>query len=484
MVPTLIGVLAFTFIISEFVPGGPMDQIIVMLKHKSGQGEVSGSQSTHADKVSLSDIQEKMKLARKYNLHQTRLDRFLKTFAWFSPDSITSSEELSNGETIKFIYKKRDGIILRQDDMYYAYYNRFQNGEQHEDVVFDSGRGAFRSTTTNTIIDFKTGKSIDGLKELEPIAIDIKEEPSRYYTLKHIIGDTIYKSQKLDQSVSRKEIYIAENFWQSITNWNNWHGLFLLKFGDSIRLNDPVTTLIVDRLPVSVSLGVFSFFITYIVCIVLGIAKAVRNGSRFDAVSSIFVLIGYSTPGFVLGVLILALFGPNGSIGSYLPQMGLSSSGTAGYEDWSMMAKVIDYFRHMFAPIICLCIGSFAVLTFLTKNSILDQFHQLYAVAARARGLSERKVLYKHILRNSLIPLVTGFPSSFLAMFFTGSLLIERVFQLHGLGMLSLDSVLGRDFPVVMGSLFIFTIIGLIGALLTDICYVIVDPRISFEKQS
>ena len=484
MVPTLVGVLTFTFVISEFVPGGPMDQIIVMLKHKTGQGEVAQAQSNHADKVSLSDVQEKMKLARTYNLHQSRLDRFLKTFIWFSQDSITSSEEVNNNGTIKFIYNKRDGILLRKDNAYYAYYNRYENDDQREDVVFDRDKQSFRSTVSNTLINYKTGKSLNGIDALEIIPIDIKDEASRYHILKHIIGETAYQSQNLGAQTSRQEIYIRESFVESFGNWKNWHGLFLLKFGDSIRLNDPVTTLIVDRLPVSISLGVFSFFITYTICIILGISKAVRHGTRFDGISSIFVLIGYSTPGFVLGVLILALFGPNGTVGSFLPQMGLSSSGVAGYEEWSLIAKVFDYFKHLFAPMICLCIGSFAVLTFLTKNSILDQFHQLYAVAARARGLSERKVLYKHILRNSLIPLVTGFPSSFLAMFFTGSLLIERVFQLHGLGMLSLDSVLGRDFPVVMGSLFIFTIIGLIGALLTDICYVIVDPRISFDKQS
>ena len=484
MFPTLVGVLTFTFVVSEYVPGGPMDQIIVMLKHKTGQGEVSQTRADHTDTVSLSDIEEKMRLARKYNLHQSTFDRFLKTFIWFEKDSITSSEEISNNETLKFIYKKRNCILLRKDNNYYAYFDRFKNGNKYEDVVFDVDKQAFRSTETNTLINYKTGMTANGKIGLQKIDIDVKTEPSRYYILKHIIGETAYKANKLNLRKERQEIYIHENFYDSLADWNNWHGLFLLKFGDSIRLNDPVTTLIWDRLPVSISLGVFSFFITYTVCIILGIAKAVKHGSKFDAITSIFVLIGYSTPGFVLGVLLLALFGPNGCIGNYIPQMGLTSSGTVGYEHWSTLKKILDYFHHLIAPITCLCIGSFAVLTFLTKNSILDQFHQLYAVAARARGLSERKVLYKHILRNSLIPLVTGFPSSFLAMFFTGSILIERVFQLHGLGMLSLNSVLGRDFPVVMGSLFIFTILGLIGTLLTDICYVIVDPRISFTKQT
>ena len=370
-----------------------MDQIIVMLKHKTGQGEVAQVQSNHTDNVSMSDLEEKMKLARKYNLHQTLFTRFLKTFIWFDQKSITSSEEISDSKTLKFIYKKRDGILLRKDNEYYAYYNRYNNGELRENVVYDIDKQAFRTTSTNTLIDYKTGLTKNASIGLEKINIKVKTEPSRYYILKHIIGEQTFNRLKLGEKKERQEIYINDDFFDSIANWDNWHGLFLFKFGDSIRLNDPVTTLILDRLPVSISLGVFSFFITYIVCIVLGIAKAVRHGSRFDGITSVFVLIGYSTPGFVLGVLVLALFGPNGSIGSYIPQMGLTSSGVVGYDDWSTFAKIIDYFHHLIAPMICLCIGSFAVLTFLTKNSILDQFHQKDSKKEELLSILKKEIL-------------------------------------------------------------------------------------------
>ena len=201
--------------------------------------------------------------------------------------------------------------------------------------------------------------------------------------------------------------------------------------------------------------------------------------------SSVIVLIGYSVPGFVLAVLLLVLFGPGeGHIVELIPLAGLTSGSVEGYESWSAWAKFVDYLHHLVAPIICLTIGSFAVLTMLTKNSMLEEVHKQYVLTARAKGLSERVVIGKHVLRNALIPLVTGFPSGFLAMFFAGSLLIEQIFSLDGLGLLSYTAVIERDFPVVLGSLFVFTILGLVGQLLTDICYVIVDPRISFDESA
>jgi microcin C transport system permease protein len=232
------------------------------------------------------------------------------------------------------------------------------------------------------------------------------------------------------------------------------------------------------------SLGIFSFFATYTICIVLGIAKAVRSGERFDSLTSVVILFGYSIPGFVLAVLLIVFFGPGDQhILELIPvDGGLTSSTVEGYQDWSLWTKFLDYLHHLAAPILCMSVGGFAVLTILTKNTILEEIHKLYAVAARARGLSERKVLYKHVLRNAMIPLVTGFPSSFLTMFFTGSLLLEKIFNLNGLGLLSYNAVMSRDFPLMIGSLFIFTILKLIGILLTDVTYVLVDPRISFEK--
>ncbi|MFO7822044.1 MAG: ABC transporter permease subunit, partial [Lentisphaeria bacterium] len=185
----------------------------------------------------------------------------------------------------------------------------------------------------------------------------------------------------------------------------------------------------------------------------------------------------------VLAVLLIVLFGPvDAALAHLIPISGLTSSGVYGYEDWSMWRKIWDYLHHIAAPVFCLSIGSFAVLTILAKNSVLEEVRKQYVITAHAKGLKESRVLLRHILRNALIPLVTGFPARFLAIFLTGSILIERIFNLDGIGLLGYYSVIQRDYPVVMGSLFIMTLITLFMQLLTDVCYVFVDPRISFEK--
>jgi len=272
-------------------------------------------------------------------------------------------------------------------------------------------------------------------------------------------------------------------FHKAFFNRENWDGMLLFKFGDSFYQNRNVLELIKDKLPVSVSLGFWSFILTYPSCIILGIFKAVKEGTHFDTASSVLILLGYSIPGFVLAVLLLVLFGPgDAAIAHLIPLSGLTSSGVPGYEDWNTWQKIADYLRHIIAPVICLSIGSFAVLTILAKNSVLEEVRKQYVLTARAKGVSEKRILFRHILRNSLIPLVTGFPARFLAIFLTGALLIERIFNLDGIGLLGYTSVIQHDYPVVMGNLFIMTLITLFLRLLTDICYVFVDPRISFEK--
>ncbi len=247
--------------------------------------------------------------------------------------------------------------------------------------------------------------------------------------------------------------------------------------GDSYFHHQSVLELVLDKLPVSVSIGLWTFFITYLTCIPLGVAKAVRDGSRFDLVTSTLILIGYAIPGFVLGIALLVLFG-GGSFWDLFPLRGLTSD---NWEQLSLAGKVLDYLWHMVLPITASVVGSFAVMTMLTKNSFLEEIRKQYVLTARAKGLSENAVLYRHVFRNAIIPLITGFPGAFLAAFFTGSLLIETIFSLDGLGLLSYESVLKRDYPVVMGTLYLFTLLGLVGKLLTDICYVLVDPRIQFE---
>jgi microcin C transport system permease protein len=227
---------------------------------------------------------------------------------------------------------------------------------------------------------------------------------------------------------------------------------------------------------VSISLGLWTFLLSYLISIPLGIAKAWREGSRFDIATSMVVLLGYAIPGFVLGVLLIVLFA-GGNFLEWFPLRGLTSD---NWEELSWGARIRDYFWHLALPLTCLVIGSFAVLTMLTKNTFVEEMRKQYVLVARAKGLSDRRVLYKHIFRNALIPLVTGFPAAFIGAFFAGSVLIETLFSLDGLGLLSYEAVIRRDFPVVLGSLYLFTLIGLGVKLVSDLLYVVIDPRVQF----
>ena len=252
----------------------------------------------------------------------------------------------------------------------------------------------------------------------------------------------------------------------------------LFDFGSSYYHHQSVVDLVISKLPVSMSLGLWTFIIVYSTCIPLGIKKAVRDGSRFDVFSSTIILIGYAIPGFVLAIVFIVLFG-GGSFWNIFPLRGLVSD---NWNELGMMAKILDYLWHMVLPITASTVGSLAVMTLLTKNSFLEEIRKQYVLTARAKGLSENRVLYHHIFRNAIIPIITGFPGSFIAAFFTGSLLIETIFSLDGLGLLAYESILNRDYPVVLGTLYFFTILGLIARLLSDLSYVVVDPRITFDS--
>lgn len=249
--------------------------------------------------------------------------------------------------------------------------------------------------------------------------------------------------------------------------------------GESYYRHQSVWSLIQDKLGVSVSLGVWTFFLTYLVSVPLGVAKAVRAGSRFDFVTSLIVLIGYAMPGFILGVLLIVLFG-GGSFWDIFPLRGLTSD---NWDELSFGGKILDYLWHITLPVTASMVSLFAMKTLLTKNMFLEEIRRQYVLTARAKGLSERQVLWKHVFRNTLLPLVTGFPATFIGAFFTGSLLIETLFSLDGLGLLSFESINNRDYPVVLGTLYLFTLIGLLTKLVGDIAYVFVDPRIKFAAQ-
>lgn len=246
--------------------------------------------------------------------------------------------------------------------------------------------------------------------------------------------------------------------------------------GRSFMHNKDVWQLIKEKLPVSISLGLWTFLLTYLISIPLGVAKAVRDGSVFDTASTLLVLVGYALPGFALGVLLIVLFA-GGTFFDWFPLRGLTS------DNWATLswpARIKDYFWHLTLPLICYAIGSFAIVTMLTKNTFVEEIRKQYVLVARAKGLSERRVLYKHVFRNALIPIITGFPAALVGAFFAGSLLIETLFSLDGIGLLSYESIVRRDYPVVMGTLFLFTLIGLVVKLIGDLMYVAVDPRVQF----
>ena len=365
MFPTLIGIITITFIATQFVPGGPIDQMkSLLMGHGSALTEAGGNAITGpGSKQRELDPKHFEELKKIYHLDRPLWERYLRTFIWYAPKN--------------------------------------------------------------------------------------KNVPSS----------------------------------ESIFNYDNWEGFLVFKFGNSFYRNKSVLSLIKEKLPVSASLGVTSFFLTYNICIILGIAKAVKNGTRFDTLTSLIVLIGYSVPGFVLAIFLIVLLGPgDGAVAHIIPIAGLTSAGTPGYENWTFWEKFVDYLHHLAAPLFCYVLGGFATLTLLTKNAFLEEMRKQYVLTARAKGLPEKKVLFKHVLKNSLIPLVTGFPLAFLAMFFTGSLLLEQIFTLDGLGLLSYQAVIQRDYPIVLGTLFIFSLMALIGQLLTDLSYVLIDPRISFDE--
>lgn len=250
--------------------------------------------------------------------------------------------------------------------------------------------------------------------------------------------------------------------------------------GQSFFRSKGVLALIGEKIPVSLSLGLWSTLIIYALSIPLGIAKAVRHGSRFDIWTSTAMIVGNAIPVFLFAILLVVLFA-GGSYLNWFPLRGLTSP---GWENFSLLGKITDYFWHLALPVTAMVIGGFATLTMLTKNSFLDEIGKQYVVTARAKGLTEARVLYGHVFRNAMLLIIAGFPAAFIAMFFTGSLLIEVIFSLDGLGLLGFEATISRDYPVMFGTLYIFTLIGLLTKLVSDLTYMLVDPRIDFSSRS
>lgn len=252
-----------------------------------------------------------------------------------------------------------------------------------------------------------------------------------------------------------------------------------LDFGKSFFKGRPVTDLILERLPISISLGLWTTLIVYLISIPLGIRKAVHDGTRFDTWTSGIIVVGYAIPSFLFAILLIVLFA-GGTYWDVFPLRGLVSD---NWDELGLWAKVTDYFWHMALPIFSMVIGGFATLTMLTKNSFLDEINKQYVVTARAKGLDEKGVLYGHVFRNAMLIVIAGFPGALISILFTSTLLIEFIFSLEGLGLLSFEALIQRDYPIIFGSLFIYTLIGLVVKLIGDMTYVLVDPRIDFESR-
>jgi microcin C transport system permease protein len=266
---------------------------------------------------------------------------------------------------------------------------------------------------------------------------------------------------------------IHERFIQMIGNY------IVFDFGDSFFRDRAVIDLVLDKMPVSISLGIWTTLLVYLISIPLGVAKAVRDGSRFDVWTSAVVIVGNAIPGFLFAVFLLVLFA-GGSYLDWFPLRGLVSE---NWRDLSWPALVGDYLWHMVLPVSAMVIGGFATLTMLTKNSFLDQINQQYVITARAKGLTEQRVLYGHVFRNAMLIVIAGFPSAFIGVLFTGSVLIEIIFSLDGLGLLGFEAAFARDYPVMFGTLYFFSLLGLIMGLIGDLTYTLIDPRIDFESR-
>ena len=294
-------------------------------------------------------------------------------------------------------------------------------------------------------------------------------------------GDSKYRgAQGLDPDII-KEIEIMygmdkpahERFFKMLKSYISFD------FGESFFRDQKVTLLVLDKMPVSISLGLWTTLLVYLISIPLGIRKAIKDGSRFDIISSSIVTIGYAIPNFLFAVILIVFFA-GGRFYDIFPLRGLVSE---NFEELSLISKIIDYFWHLALPLTAMIVSGFAGLTFLTKNSFIDQINQQYVMTARAKGLSEKKVLYGHVFRNAMLIVIAGFPSAFIGILFSSSLFIEVIFSLDGLGLLGYEAALTRDYPVIFATLYFFSLLGLIMGIIGDFMYSIIDPRIDFESR-
>lgn len=435
MIPVFLGATLLVFLILSFVPGGPFERAVMQLKAEqmSGGGEAGGgggSSQLGSNKLTEDQLDQ---LKRQYGLDKPVLVRYL---VWLGvwPREV-KSKKVTVGQTFRenVEYVQMGGRTFE-----------LQKWIKVEDkggqiVISESGIGA----------DFKFNDEYGELPNASQITNWYENDSWEI------------KEQK------NGRLRLAQTAFS---------GIFTGDLGVSYNYSKPVTTLIMERLHISAYFGMIGFFLTYLICIPLGITKAVRHNSKFDLLTSGLIFMGYATPGFALGALLLVLFG-GGSFWDIFPLGGFRSP---NFEELSFMEKVWDQIHHTFLPVIAYMVGAFANLTILMKNSLMENLNQDYVRTAFAKGLDDRTAIYKHAVRNSLIPIATGL-GRFIGIFLAGSYLVELVFNIDGIGLLSYKSVVNVDYPVFLGFLVINVVILLIGNLLSDFFYVLIDPRIKFD---
>lgn len=303
-----------------------------------------------------------------------------------------------------------------------------------------------------------------GINSAQNISLDVQNQASLSEVDQEIL-QKITKAYGFDKP-----------FWQRF--WLMMKKFLLFDFGESFYQDKKVADLVLEKLPVSISLGLFTTFLVYIISIPLGIKKALNNGSKFDVVTSFLVSIGHAIPSFLFAILLIILFA-SGNFLKIFPMRGLVSD---NFSDLSFFGKIFDYFWHLILPIISMVIGGFASLTFFVKNSFIEEINKQYVLTARAKGLKDNKILYGHIFRNAMMIILAQIPAAFIGILFTGAMLIEIIFSLDGLGLLGYESALSRDYPVMFATLYFFTLLGLLVGIISDLTYKLVDPRVNFDK--
>lgn len=443
LIPTFLGITMLVFGITRFVPGGPIDQMIMQLQSGGAGGGESGSSG--GDAQSSVDIPPEAlaDLKKYYHFDWPLWRQYLQFLGPLNLDERgVFGDEITEVQLLTWYVEA---------------------GEEVEE-----GQAIARVRMTGNESDTGASTTIISREVTAPTAGTVTELlHEREVVLQ--AGDDLFSFQPSGGASSLG--VPAPDVWSK-----TWAGLLAGDLGRSYKYEVPVIDLVIQRFPISLRFGLTGFLLAYLICIPLGVAKAIRHNSNFDFVTSALVFMGYSIPGWALGVVLLVLFG-GGSFWNIFPLGGIQAD---NHDELSFLARAWDNIHHMVLPIIAYMVGSFATLTVLTKNSLMENLGQDYVRTAFAKGLSEKRVILVHALRNSLIPLCTGLGHA-LSLIMAGSYLVEKVFNIDGLGLLGFTSIIGRDYAVVMGVLVINTLLMLVGNIISDVLYVLVDPRIRFN---